>query len=152
LTNDLLDVGYSFIPEKNQQLVACLSNPIFFEGPYINDYCKIKTGDYVLDLGANLGLFSLFASRVVGSNGQIFAFEPNKTASNFLAKNLQLNNLENVKIFNDAVGDKKEEVFFNFDQEDTYGSSHIDNNLENGFSQKVQQIKIDDFVVEQKLE
>ena len=36
----------------------------------------IKEGDVVVDLGANIGYFSLLASKLVGSKGKVFSFEP----------------------------------------------------------------------------
>ena len=41
----------------------------------------ITPGDTVLDIGANIGYFTILASRLVGPEGHIFAFEPE--AKNF---------------------------------------------------------------------
>jgi FkbM family methyltransferase len=39
--------------------------------------CQIvKQGDTVLDIGANIGYYTLLTSKIVGTNGQVYAFEP----------------------------------------------------------------------------
>lgn len=57
----------------------------------------LKPGITVLDIGANIGLFSVLGSEYVGDKGKIYAFEPTKTTHSFLVKNLELNNITNVE-------------------------------------------------------
>lgn len=153
LTNDLLEIGYPLVENPNHKMLACLRNPVIFEGPYLTNSCRLSKGDYVLDLGANLGLFSLFASKEIGSFGRVFAFEPNMAASSFLLKNLKNNNIDNVNILNYAVGDQNQEVYFNVDQKDTFGSSFIDNErLDKDKLQKIWQVSIDNFVLENNIQ
>jgi FkbM family methyltransferase len=73
---------------------------------------NIKAGDNVIDVGANIGLFTSLASQLVG-NGKVYAFEPEK--NNF--KMLLSNTNGNVEAMNVAVGDKNKEVdlYFNLD-------------------------------------
>jgi hypothetical protein len=44
--------------------------------PYIARAMKnnLKAGDMFWDIGANIGLFSLLASKITGSNGKLFSF------------------------------------------------------------------------------
>jgi FkbM family methyltransferase len=63
----------------------------------------VKEGDVVIDLGANIGYFTLLAAKLVGSNGKVFAFEPEPKNFSYLKKNVELNNYTNVIIEQKAV-------------------------------------------------
>ena len=67
----------------------------------------IKNGMNVIDVGANLGLYSLFFSELVGPEGKVFAFEPDTILFNSLKDNLRLNGILNVEIFNFALGSEQ---------------------------------------------
>jgi FkbM family methyltransferase len=56
----------------------------------------IQEKSTVLDIGANIGLFSLVASKKIGKNGKIYAFEPIKKTFKTLSENLALNQISNV--------------------------------------------------------
>ncbi len=73
----------------------------------------IKPGDYVIDVGAAIGYFTLIFARAVGRDGFVFAFEPKKDRFDILSKNIQINNYSNVKIENMAImeDDKKINLF-----------------------------------------
>lgn len=58
----------------------------------------------VLDIGANIGYYSRFFANSVGVNGNIIAFEPDKTNFNHLKKNVK--DFNNIEIVNKAVGER----------------------------------------------
>ncbi len=58
----------------------------------------LNPGDFFVDIGANEGMISLLASRCVGANGHVVAFEPNATPRLKFKKNLKLNQISNVEI------------------------------------------------------
>lgn len=62
---------------------------------YLNKY-RIKEGDVVVDGGAFVGAFAIYAAKVVGERGKVIAFEPDKTNYEILIKNIYLNELNNV--------------------------------------------------------
>ena len=64
----------------------------------------IRKGDVVLDIGANIGFYTKILSKLVGENGKVYAFEPDKTNYTYLIKNA--GHLKNVVFFNKAVSDK----------------------------------------------
>lgn len=69
-------------------------------------YKVVKKGDVVVDLGANIGYFTLLAARLVGREGKVYAFEPEPRNYGYLLKNIQLNGYDNVIAVQKAVGDK----------------------------------------------
>jgi FkbM family methyltransferase len=68
---------------------------------------RVRDGDVFLDVGSNLGLFTVFAAKVVGPGGTVVAFEPQTSAHNRLAENIRLNDLQNVKLFKLALSDTR---------------------------------------------
>ena len=66
----------------------------------------VKEGNMLVDLGANIGYFTLLAAKIVGPEGKVFAFEPEPQNYNYLKKNIALNNYDNVKVIQRAVSDK----------------------------------------------
>ena len=63
-----------------------------FEPSTLRLYNKlVKSGDVVLDIGANIGSHTLPLAKLVGDNGCVYAFEPTDFAVNKLRNNLNLN-------------------------------------------------------------
>lgn len=77
--------------------------------PYIFNYLaeNLKEGDWFVDVGANVGIFTLLASTIVGPQGRVFAFEPEKNNFANLIKNIKLNKLTNIVCANRAIGTKE---------------------------------------------
>lgn len=55
----------------------------------------ISIGDTVVDVGANIGLFTLAACDGVGPSGKVFSFEPLPRNHSILATNLEINHFTN---------------------------------------------------------
>jgi FkbM family methyltransferase len=70
----------------------------------------LKPGMVFVDVGANLGLYSLFASRLVGAEGTVLALEPSSREFDQLSANLRLNALSNVRALQAAVSDRDGET------------------------------------------
>lgn len=56
----------------------------------------LRQNDTFVDVGANIGLFTVSAAKVVGGLGRVFAFEPTESTYERLIKNVELNRLGNV--------------------------------------------------------
>lgn len=65
---------------------------------------QVSEGATVIDIGANVGLFSVPLAKAVGENGQVFAFEPVTSNVERLKRNLSQNHLDNVTVFAIALG------------------------------------------------
>lgn len=69
---------------------------------------EVQSGDVVLDLGANIGYYTLiFASRV-GPAGHVYAFEPDPENAELLRRNVKLNGYRNVTTVEAAVSDEQQ--------------------------------------------
>ncbi len=64
---------------------------------------RVKNGDVVYDIGANVGIYTLLASRLVGNEGKVYAFEPLPENIEFLKKHLVLNDCRNTEVVESAV-------------------------------------------------
>jgi len=66
----------------------------------------IKPGMNIVDVGANIGLLSMAFARLAGSDGHVFAFEPEPELFATLELNCRNNGFENISCFNMALGAK----------------------------------------------
>lgn len=67
---------------------------------------EIKEGDVVIDVGANIGYYTLIFAQLVGKTGKVFAFEPEPKNFYILKKNIEINNYTNVVVEQKIVSDK----------------------------------------------
>src|SRR5690606_19004116 len=72
----------------------------------------LKEGDIFIDVGTNIGVFSLTASKIVGDRGLVICFEPSPIIFQRLIENVRLNNFKNIDSRNIGLSDKSEELNF----------------------------------------
>jgi FkbM family methyltransferase len=63
----------------------------------------LRPGMTFVDVGANLGYYTVLAARAVGPSGQVIAFEPVEAIRHRLQRNLALNDLSNVQVRSEAL-------------------------------------------------
>ena len=73
---------------------------------------NLKSGSNFIDGGANIGFFSLIASKIVGSTGRIIAFEPTPSTYSFLKKNIKVNNLKNITTIRKGLSSSEKKLSF----------------------------------------
>jgi FkbM family methyltransferase len=95
LQNELKRIHYRRLITQNR---FASSEPEYVGLPDI-----IKPGDWVIDVGANVGHYTKRFSELVGANGRVFSFEPFPTTFALLAANVSLFRHANVTLFNVAV-------------------------------------------------
>ena len=64
-----------------------------------------RPGDTVVDIGANVGLYTAIAARAVGSAGRVISLEPHLESYSYLQKTIAINGLTHVRAVNAACGD-----------------------------------------------
>lgn len=70
----------------------------------------IRPGMHVADVGANIGLYSLFLARCTGNTGRVYSFEPDALMAATLRQNLASNDATHVEVFESAVGASQGEI------------------------------------------
>jgi FkbM family methyltransferase len=64
---------------------------------------RIKKGDIFIDVGANIGYFSLLASTLVGAEGKVYSIEASPSIFKLLSEHIAINAAENVTALNIAA-------------------------------------------------
>jgi tRNA G37 N-methylase Trm5 len=70
----------------------------------------LRPGSTFIDVGANVGDFSLLAASVVGDGGKVLCFEPEPRNCYWLKRSIGLNRYENVTVFELALSDSDGEA------------------------------------------
>lgn len=103
---------------------------------------NIKKGDNVIDLGANIGYYTILMSKLVGDEGKVFSFEPDPNSAEILKMNIDLNDCKNVIIVQKAVHNETNKVKFYICDTDNRNNSMY---MEYNDSIEVESIKLDDY-------
>lgn len=141
----LYNFSYSRFKLKNDQVEIKLLKQL------------IKPGDYILDIGANIGFYAKLLAEFTTSKGRVFCFEPDSTNFKYLTKNVK--GIKNITLFNKAVSDKDDTLKVykskllnvdhrtypvnNYDSIEEISSVKIDDLIANKIIPKVDIIKID---------
>jgi len=123
--------------------------PLYFIYKKISDRKKIralkkiiKPGMAVVDIGANIGFYSILFSKLVGETGKVYAFEPDEENFRHLQRNAS--GLKNVSLNKTAVSDKSGKIKL-YISDDLNIDHHTYNNGENRESVEIDAISLDDF-------
>jgi len=158
----LMPLAYKIASDINTEYVQVFENKIFLgdKGPLSMELATngiwekietefmlktIKKGDIVIDIGANIGYFTLLFAKCVGQNGKVFAFEPEPKNFELLKKNISVNKYENVVCENSAVSNKNEKIKLYLSEKSVgqhriYSSGEVSDN-----SVLVDSITVDDY-------
>lgn len=85
--------GLKFIT-RTDSLDKWMIKEIFIDKPY--HPIEISKGDKIVDIGAHIGTFSLLAGMKTGSDGKVYAYEPEPDTFELLKRNISINSLSNV--------------------------------------------------------
>jgi len=80
---------------------------------------RLKNGQRFLDIGANVGYFSLLASKAVGTSGIVIAVEPSQRELEILLKNIRQNKAENIAVVSLATAQANMLASLNIEPEHT---------------------------------
>ena len=113
----LVDVnGYKMLVHMEEYKgIDGIAQQLMFQGTY-EKYTTILFkrfvggGMNVIDIGANIGYYTLLAAKLVGDKGKVFAFEPEPRNHTLLLKNIELNGYKNIIPRQQAVSSKSGKV------------------------------------------
>lgn len=98
----------------------------------------ISPGDWVVDIGANVGHYTKRFSELVGAHGRVIAFEPVPTTFSLLSANTQLFTHSNVTLINAAASDRLDIVGMSIPEFSTglgnYYQAHISSSTDSALS------------------
>jgi FkbM family methyltransferase len=83
---------------------------------------ELRSGMTVLDIGANIGFYSLTASRAVGDGGSVYAFEADPRNVFHLKANVISNRCTNITVVEKAVGESAGTQIFRMAEKPTHSS------------------------------
>jgi len=104
----------------------------------------IKKGNVVIDVGANIGLYTLLAADLVGPEGRVFAFEPVPRNLRLLRKSIDSNGYKNATVVPLAASDRCGTVKFVVDDQN-WGSDRMATPDESSQSIDVQTTTLDKY-------
>lgn len=104
-----------------------------------------------LDLGGNIGLFSLFASTKIGTGGKIIAFEPFSKNHKAFEENINRNHIGNIRLEKLAIGEVKGELTLHYDDSENNLGMVSSKPLEKGIQETVPMINLDAYLAESHL-
>ena len=114
----------------------------------------LRPGMTFIDVGANMGLYSLFGARKVGASGKVVAIEPSRREAGIIREHIEGNGLGNVTLLAVAVTDREGEAELLVASlaksgHNTLGAFGFDTALDH--RERVRSVRLDDVVREQSL-
>jgi FkbM family methyltransferase len=101
--------GYTIYLDQFEEIQSNISLGIFEPTETKWVYEILKPGMTFVDVGANIGYFSLIASSIVGNVGKVYSFEPSLYAYEKLCQSIKQNKINNIYHFNCGLSDNPED-------------------------------------------
>jgi len=120
--------------------------PDYWEMKFIQHY--LRPGDHFVDVGANIGLYTLLALSCVGTTGQTHSFEPDPNIAEILKGTLSRNNIDNGSVHQVAVGESPGETVLTNEGDDC--TNHIDPNIVSKNQTNIDIVCLQDYLPEYK--
>lgn len=118
ITRLVLSDGMVILGDKKSLLLE-ITDEIFFKNVYTPEEIEIKKGDLVVDIGANVGIFSLFSLKKGAK--KVYAYEPLAKNVDKLSKNLRINGFNNFVVTKEALSNTSGKIRFFKKEHDPHG-------------------------------
>lgn len=136
--------GASFVVLANEDVGWRLMTRKTYEENEIQILEKlIKKKDVCLDIGGNIGIYSIFMAKKA-FQGKVIAFEPIPINRNIIALNASLNEIKNIEIRDCVLSDISGSIEFSISEDSAYSSLKATNRKEEAYSFVVQSKTLDE--------
>ena len=124
-TNKAFKFNFDLNKKNHQTIYGLLQEGHLYEADVSNFMVRtINEGDIAVDVGANVGFYSMLLCSLNNDKGQVIAFEPSDLNASEIKENQLINNYINIDIRQKLVGDSNaKEVFYHFSALDS-GTSY----------------------------
>lgn len=146
-TNDYiyLDMADDYVPRG-----VMFSNYEYYESRFIREI--VQPNDHVLDIGANIGWFTIMMARLVGEVGRVHAFEPRPVTFEHLSMSVAESKLfKNVVLYQKALSNESGEAYITWRPSDRNpGNSWISKQPTGAATkqERVSTVRLDDLSIE----
>lgn len=104
----------------------------------------VKSGDVVMDVGANIGYYSVILSRLVGECGKVYCFEPTDHYSNVLQSNLDANNTKNAELIKLGISNVRHTLDIQVGANSA--TLHSPGKVPLNFSERIELVSLDEWI------
>jgi len=105
-----------------------------------------KNSSTIIDIGANVGYYSLLAASV-NKAARIISFEPISKTYNRFVENIEMNSYKNITAVRNAVSNKSETIRINLGNENNWGMSSINqHDYLSGSYEDIESVTLDEYV------
>lgn len=115
------------LPARERAIVNCIKS-------------KLKEGEISIDAGANVGIYIVLASNLVGQTGRVLAVEMMPDTADRLRRHMQMNALSNVSIIRAALSDRSGQKLQAEVEKGKYGQASI---AKRSFQKNVESVIVD---------
>lgn len=139
--------GGKMIFDTNDHLAQRIRCEEGFEPEVRQEFERIVSrGVNVVDIGANIGYYTILAATLAGPDKRVFSFEPQASMLTKLRRNIEANALRNVEVFPCALSDSPGTVTFNLPSEgmEAFGSMHANGRFKVTKTVEVETHRLDD--------
>ena len=109
---------------------------------------SLSKGNLFIDVGANIGYYSVLAGKIIGDSGQVVSVEPMPSTGKILKCNLSLNNLKNVTILKKAAWKNSSMLNINMPK-GTFGMAPVSTGITSGI--QVDGFKLDELSIAKRV-
>ena len=119
-----------------------------FERKVLEKY--LKKDQIMLDIGANIGFYSLFARSIIGEKGMVYSFEALKENTEMIQMSIVENSFENINVINAGISNKVGKGFLHvspyYNSEHSLFNYHYSSGKTNGNKIQINLNTVDNFL------